>query len=93
MPIYVYECSSCHKTFEVEQRITEDPLKDCTCGARGSVKRLIQPSAILFRGSGFHVTDYGSSGPNSSSEGKEPASEPSGPACSGEPAACPKCAE
>ena len=62
MPIYRYECKSCHKQFEVEQRITADPLTDCDCGAKGSLKRLIQPIAVMFKGSGFHINDYSSTG-------------------------------
>ena len=57
MPTYVYECSACNKVFEVEQRITEDALKDCDCGSKGTVKRIIQPTAIMFKGSGFYVND------------------------------------
>lgn len=56
MPTYVYECSACEKVFEAEQRITEDPLKECACG--GSVKRLMQPTAVMFKGGGFHINDY-----------------------------------
>lgn len=61
MPTYVYECSSCSEVFEVEQRITEDPLKDCKCGSAGTVKRVIQPVGISFKGSGFYVNDSKSS--------------------------------
>ncbi|MEI7577736.1 MAG: FmdB family zinc ribbon protein [Armatimonadota bacterium] len=60
MPTYVYECSSCEKTFELEQRITEDPIKDCQCGSNGTVKRVIQPVGIAFKGSGFYVNDSSS---------------------------------
>lgn len=58
MPTYVYECASCAKVFEVEQRITENALTDCQCGAKGSLKRLIQPVAVAFKGAGFHINDY-----------------------------------
>lgn len=61
MPTYVYECSSCSDVFEVEQRITADPLKDCKCGSSGTVKRVIQPVGISFKGSGFYVNDSKSS--------------------------------
>ncbi|MCU0317327.1 MAG: hypothetical protein MUC92_12115 [Fimbriimonadaceae bacterium] len=57
MPTYVYECQTCEKVFEVDQRISEDPLRDCRCGSNGSLKRLIQPTAVLFNGSGFYVND------------------------------------
>ena len=69
MPTYVYECSACEGTFEVEQRIVEDPLRDCECGGKGTMKRIIQPTAIMFKGSGFYVTDSASSsGVSSKSE-------------------------
>jgi putative FmdB family regulatory protein len=77
MPTYVYECSSCQSTFEVEQRITENPLDSCTCGATGTVKRLIQPIAVMFKGSGFHINDYKSSSAAPAAEAKtETKSEP-----------------
>ncbi|MFN8219909.1 MAG: FmdB family zinc ribbon protein [Fimbriimonadales bacterium] len=83
MPTYVYECSSCNSTFEAEQRITESPLEACQCGASGTVKRIIQPIAVMFKGSGFHINDYKSS--------PAPAESTPAPACSGEPASCPSC--
>lgn len=73
MPTYVYECSSCSRVFEAEQRITEDPLDTCECGAKGTVKRIIQPIAVMFKGSGFHINDYKGSG------GSAPTSSPSEP--------------
>ena len=60
MPTYVYRCSECDSTFEAFQRITEDPLTDCPNGHHGTVKRVIQPVAIAFSGSGFHINDYAS---------------------------------
>jgi len=88
MPTYVYECSSCNKTHEVEQRITEDPLKDCACGSRGTLKRLIQPIAVMFKGAGFHINDYSASG--RSETAKADSSDKA--TCTGEPASCPTCA-
>lgn len=58
MPTYVYECLKCQDNFEVEQKISEEPLKDCKCGATNSLKRIIQPTGIMFKGSGFHINDY-----------------------------------
>ncbi|HEY0867351.1 MAG TPA: FmdB family zinc ribbon protein [Fimbriimonas sp.] len=87
MPTYVYECSSCQDTFEIEQRITENALDTCRCGSQGTVKRLIQPTAVMFKGSGFHINDYASSGGSKPSEAKTEAKAE----CSGEPASCPSC--
>src|SRR5579884_2684608 len=56
MPMYEYECGGCGRRFEQLQRITEDPLAtDPECG--GPVRRVIQPVGIIFKGSGFYVTD------------------------------------
>ncbi len=99
MPTYVYECSKCSTTFEVEQRITENPLTSCHCGSEGTVKRLIQPTAIMFKGSGFHINDYsgsrGSQATGSQSTGSEAAgSQATGsdhatpPTCTGDSASC-----
>ena len=98
MPTYVYECSSCSKEFEVQQRITEDPLTDCNCGASGTVKRLIQPIAVMFKGSGFHINDYAAKPPSeagatSPAPAAAPAAEaPKAEGCTGQPASCPSCA-
>jgi putative FmdB family regulatory protein len=83
MPTYVYECSSCSDVFEVEQRITEDALKDCHCGSKGTIKRVIQPVGISFKGSGFYVNDSGSSTPPPAKKEKvedTPIPEPKAPA-------------
>ena len=57
MPTYGYQCTECDHTFEVLQKMTDEPLKECE-KCRGSVRRLIYPAGIVFKGSGFHVNDY-----------------------------------
>ncbi len=84
MPTYVYECSKCSTTFEVEQRITENPLTSCHCGSEGTVKRLIQPTAIMFKGGGFHINDYSSSSGSQST----PSDHATPPTCTGDTASC-----
>lgn len=56
MPIYLYQCDSCGLRFERMQRMTEEPLAECP-ECEGHVHRIIQPVGIIFRGSGFYVTD------------------------------------
>jgi putative FmdB family regulatory protein len=57
MPIYEYRCEQGH-TFEVMQRMTDDPLTSCsTCEA--PLQRVFHPVAVHFKGSGFYSTDYG----------------------------------
>jgi len=56
MPLYEYECQDCGVRFERRQHINDKPVKTCPeCG--GKVHRLIQPVGIIFKGSGFYVTD------------------------------------
>jgi putative FmdB family regulatory protein len=63
MPIYEYFCEKCG-TFEVMQRITENPLKRCpTC--RAKVERLVSRTSFVLKGSGWYATDYARSGSNS----------------------------
>jgi putative FmdB family regulatory protein len=76
MPIYEYRCERGH-TFEVMQRMTDDPLTSCsTCEA--PVQRVFHPVAVHFKGSGFYNTDYGKKkGGASSSSSSETGSKDS----------------
>lgn len=58
MPTYEYECTECEYSFDEFQKINDKPLTKCPkCG--GPVRRLISGGAgLIFRGSGFYVTDY-----------------------------------
>jgi putative FmdB family regulatory protein len=57
MPIYEYRCEKGH-TFEVMQRMTDDPLT--VCETHGTpVQRVFHPVAVHFKGKGFYNTDYG----------------------------------
>lgn len=56
MPVYVYQCDTCGLAFERRQRMSDDPLVDCP-ECEGQVHRVIQPVGIVFKGSGFYVTD------------------------------------
>jgi putative FmdB family regulatory protein len=57
MPIYEYECSECSQRFEKKQRFHDDPVAECPrCQSKS--KRIMSPSGIIFKGSGFYVNDY-----------------------------------
>lgn len=57
MPIYEYMCDACAYRFERKQSIKDAPVATCErCGK--SVTRLISSPAIMFKGSGWYVTDY-----------------------------------
>lgn len=56
MPLYEYQCEECGVRFERRQSVNDEPVRDCPeCG--GEVRRLFQPVGIIFKGSGFYVTD------------------------------------
>ncbi len=56
MPTYEYECTKCRRHFERHQRITDAPIETCPeCG--GQVRRVFYPVGVIFKGSGFYVTD------------------------------------
>jgi putative FmdB family regulatory protein len=68
MPIYEYQCPKCG-VFEVTQRITESPLKECpTCAA--DVHRIISHTSFILKGSGWYATDYARA-PGKSDSGTE----------------------
>jgi len=58
MPTYEYECQKCGCRFEKFQNMKDKPLRTCPeCG--GAVQRLLGAgAAVIFKGSGFHATDY-----------------------------------
>jgi len=61
MPVYEYRCEKCRKEFEIEQKISEEPIKKCPkCG--GKVTRLISNTSFVLKGSGWYVTDYARKG-------------------------------
>jgi putative FmdB family regulatory protein len=70
MPTYEYVCTKCEQEFEARQSMTDKPLTKCVlpvgrqkkkCGGR--VQRKIGAGAgLLFKGSGFYITDYRSEG-------------------------------
>ena len=97
MPTYEYFCEKCGWEFEVFQSISAKPLKICPkdlCGGkkwgRGRVKHKISAGAgLLFKGSGFYITDYRSAGykaaakkdstpVQSSGDSAKPAAKPDG---------------
>jgi putative FmdB family regulatory protein len=56
MPIYQYACQDCHYEFETRQNFYDQPLTECP-NCHGAVQRVISSVGIIFKGTGFYVTD------------------------------------
>jgi putative FmdB family regulatory protein len=84
MPTYEYICAKCGHEFETVQSIAVKPLTVCPkdlCAqkkwGRGGVKRKISAGAgLLFKGSGFYITDYRSEGYKKSAKTESSAAKP-----------------
>jgi len=76
MPVYEYRCKSCGKTHEFEHGFNDKRPTECpSCG--GELVRVFHPIGLVFKGSGFHKTDYGGASSRAPSDSKSPDSTPS----------------
>ncbi|HUT67442.1 MAG TPA: FmdB family zinc ribbon protein [Dehalococcoidales bacterium] len=57
MPIYEYECGKCSHRFDVKQGFHDKPEAECP-QCREIARRVFHPTPIIFKGSGFYVTDH-----------------------------------
>lgn len=65
MPVYTYVCQSCGAEIERRQSFSEPLLTTCeSCG--GTLRKLLHPAGVIFKGSGFYNTDYKRSSSSSS---------------------------
>jgi putative FmdB family regulatory protein len=96
MPTYEYVCSKCDETFDLFQSISDQPITICPkhlcrqkAWGKGKVKRAITAGAgLIFKGSGFYITDYRSEKYKEAAKKESPA-----PAASGEGKPAPAKAE
>ncbi|MBV9546896.1 MAG: FmdB family transcriptional regulator [Chloroflexi bacterium] len=66
MPIYTYTCTACNDVIEKRQSFSDPPLTTCEqCG--GALRKVIHPVGIVFKGSGWYITDSRSSSSTASS--------------------------
>lgn len=75
MPTYEYACPKCGYAFEQFQSIKDEPLKKCPKCKKTGVKRLIGGGAgLIFKGTGFYITDYKKKGSGGEGGGAEKSS-------------------
>ncbi len=83
MPFYEYQCSNCGHKLEELQKMSDPPLEKCPVCGKKTLKRLIGTGAgLIFKGSGFYLTDYknkksSSSESSAKTEKIKPVKEPS----------------
>jgi putative FmdB family regulatory protein len=71
MPVYTYRCDSCGIQFERHQSFHDAPLTTCPECRKKSVKRVITPTRVIFKGSGFYATDHKSPSADHKSSSKK----------------------
>jgi len=80
MPSYDYKCRECGYTFEEFQSMKADLLTICPSCGKPALKRLMAGGVgMIFKGSGFYLTDYKNKGGSASSPSSTPSSTPSTP--------------
>lgn len=58
MPTYTYRCNVCEHQFDIRQRMADNPLTDCpVCETDNVLRKVVNSVGIVFKGSGFYVTD------------------------------------
>lgn len=73
MPVYEYQCQACGHQFERKQSFSDEPIKVCPeCG--GATRKLLSRPGIVFKGSGWYITDSRPSSPSESSSGSSSSS-------------------
>ncbi|MBU0481374.1 MAG: zinc ribbon domain-containing protein [Proteobacteria bacterium] len=85
MPVYEYECQSCHENIEVWQSIADEPLAVCPA-CKGDLKKLISMSSFQLKGGGWYADGYSTAGGSCKSSGCGAAS--STPCCESSAAPC-----
>jgi putative FmdB family regulatory protein len=79
MPVYTYECEECGVRFNMKQRFSDDAIEVCPeCG--GHTHKVIGPVGVVFKGSGFYITDSRSKRSNLTGGSKKTDDTPSKPA-------------
>jgi putative FmdB family regulatory protein len=73
MPIYEYECASCHHHFDLIQKISDEPVSQCPQCLKDTAIKQISAAGFQLKGTGWYVTDFKNKKPAPSSESNKPA--------------------
>jgi putative FmdB family regulatory protein len=58
MPSYTYHCEKCGHEFEKYQTFSEEPLIVCPKCHKEALRKVYKPALVVFKGSGYYVTDH-----------------------------------
>lgn len=75
MPIYEYECTHCQQQFDLMQKISEEPVKQCPQCLNDTAIRLVSAAGFQLKGSGWYATDF----KNKTSDTKKTATDSKAP--------------
>lgn len=96
MPIYEYQCESCHHELEALQKISDEPLQECPNCGKPTLRKKISAAAFRLKGGGWYETDFktggkkknlagdAGKGSGASTDSKSADSKPAKPASSGD---------
>jgi putative FmdB family regulatory protein len=98
MPTYEYSCQKCGQNFEAFQSMRDEPFRECPKNlcrlpkwGHGKVKRLLGTGAgLIFKGSGFYITDYRSDSYKEAAKKEAPSISAAGEKTAGEKSTAPK---
>lgn len=80
MPTYEYRCPECGNEFEKFGKMSDPPVTECTrCGAEAQ-RKISAGAGLVFKGSGFYITDYRGEGYKKAAEGEKGGSSSGGEA-------------
>ena len=84
MPIYEYQCTSCHHHFDLMQKYTDEPVTQCPKCFENTVVKLISAAGFQLKGTGWYATDFKDKGsaPKTSTESKNDSASPAADAAS-----------
>jgi putative FmdB family regulatory protein len=74
VPTYEYACRDCGEHLEVVQSFKDDPLTTCP-NCEGELRKVFSAAGIIFKGSGWHIKDYGTSSSGGSTSKADGASD------------------
>jgi putative FmdB family regulatory protein len=78
MPVYTYRCENCNNQFDQQQSFSEEPLNICPECKKRALRKIYRPAQVLFKGSGYYVTDNRSSSKSRINNSKDSSSSDNG---------------